>query len=64
MPEGTKWVNWDLTYIQIVGTPFDFKYTNQLLNSATDLNITAVIIIFDTPIDAAGYYTDPVSAYL
>jgi len=23
------------------------------------LNISAVIIIFDTPIDAAGYYTDP-----
>jgi hypothetical protein len=24
-------------------------------------NISAVIIIFDTPIDAAGYYADPVS---
>jgi hypothetical protein len=44
-----------------VGTPFDFKYTNVLLNQARDFNITAVIIIFDTPIDAAGYYSDPVS---
>lgn len=43
-----------------MGTPFDFKYTNQLLNQARDNNITAVIIIFDTPIDAAGYYSDPV----
>jgi hypothetical protein len=43
-----------------VGTPFDFKFTNILLNAAIDNNITAVIIIFDTPIDAAGYYADPV----
>jgi len=43
----------------IVATPFDFKYTNELLNEAQDYNITAVIIIFDTPIDAAGYYTNP-----
>ena len=49
-----------VTLGKVVGTPFDFKYTNHLLNSATDLNISAVIIIFDTPIDAAGYYSNPV----
>ncbi|CDW85908.1 UNKNOWN [Stylonychia lemnae] len=50
MPRGTNW---------IVSTPFDFKFTNGLLNQARDFNISAVIIIFDTPIDAAGYYSDP-----
>lgn len=48
-------------FIQIVATPFDFEFTNELLNKAKDSNITAVIIIYDTPIDAAGYYSDPVS---
>jgi hypothetical protein len=46
-----------------VATPFDFKYTNQLLNEAKDANISAVIIVFDTPIDAAGYYSDPVKIF-
>jgi hypothetical protein len=31
-----------------------------MLNSAENFNIEAVIIVFDTPIDAAGYYYDPV----
>jgi len=47
-----------------VATPFDFKYTNELLNEAEDQNITSVIIIFDTPIDAAGYYENPVNIHI
>lgn len=43
-----------------MATPFDFKHTNSLLTEAKDNGITAVIIVFDTPIDAAGYYSDPV----
>jgi hypothetical protein len=31
-----------------------------MLNKASDNNISAVIIVFDSPIDAAGYYSDPV----
>lgn len=29
------------------------------MNQASENNIAAVIIVFDTPIDAAGYYNDP-----
>ena len=43
-----------------MSTPFDFKETNDILNQADENNITAVIIVFDTPIDAAGYYETPV----
>lgn len=34
-----------------------------MLNSAKYNGIEAVIIVFDTPIDAAGYYNDPVNTF-
>jgi hypothetical protein len=44
-----------------VATPFDFVYTNDFLNLTTELGIQALIIIFDSSIDAAGIYDTPVS---
>ena len=44
-----------------MATPFDFTHTNDLLKATKDNRILAVVIIFDTPIDAAGYYSEPVS---
>ena len=56
-------INYLSINLQIVATPFDFTHTNELLKNAKSNNITSVIIVFDTPIDAAGYYSDPVIFY-
>jgi hypothetical protein len=44
-----------------VATPFDFVYTNDFLNLTTELGIKGLIIIYDSSIDAAGMYENPVS---
>lgn len=40
----------------ILATPFDYYNTNAFLDEANKLGIVAMVIIFDTQIDAAGYY--------
>lgn len=44
-----------------MATPFDFEYTNDFLNLTTELGISGLIIIYDSSIDAAGLYENPVS---
>lgn len=43
----------------IVISPFDYVNTNDLLTNAPEFNIDAVVIQYDQPIEAAGYYAKP-----
>ena len=44
----------------ILANPFDQAHTNKILRSAEDSTlIDALVIIYETPLEAQGYYTAP-----
>jgi hypothetical protein len=47
----------------VVAAPFHNLKTHEIIERSSEFGIAGVVIIYDSPIEANGFYTQPVIKY-